>query len=372
MSNNAPVILSYGLGVDSTAILLRWINEPSSRDFDLSDLIVITAMTGDEWDITGQHVTDHILPLLREHGIRYIQIARHGLLKEDGVTVLSDTTAPTELFIKGDYKLSDEMIEAGTVPQMGGPRKCSMKAKGVPLDETIARVLGPETSFRHVMGFEANEPGRAIKDAKDGNSEVRTGEYPLITWGWDRAKCEEYIRSITGIDWLKSACVFCPFAISNKAGRERVLDLFRQYPDQAAQALFVEYTSLRFNDRQGLNGELRLIDLIRADGNQAALDALDAKLQATPHATYHVRRIAFALKSDPTKVGSWARSIKRVSEPELLGTFLATEVDALTEVVRTRPDAGPGIEESFVVAPAVVADKQRANFETWWLVAISS
>lgn len=28
-----PVVLSYGLGVDSTAILLRWIHEPASRDF---------------------------------------------------------------------------------------------------------------------------------------------------------------------------------------------------------------------------------------------------------------------------------------------------------------------------------------------------
>jgi hypothetical protein len=30
------VVLSYGLGVDSTALLLRWLTEPGSRDFDLS------------------------------------------------------------------------------------------------------------------------------------------------------------------------------------------------------------------------------------------------------------------------------------------------------------------------------------------------
>ena len=36
-----PVVLSYGLGVDSTAILLRWPSEPSSRDFDLVDLTVV-------------------------------------------------------------------------------------------------------------------------------------------------------------------------------------------------------------------------------------------------------------------------------------------------------------------------------------------
>ncbi len=41
--DTAPVVLSYGMGADSTAILLRWIEEPGCRDFDLSDLVVVTA-----------------------------------------------------------------------------------------------------------------------------------------------------------------------------------------------------------------------------------------------------------------------------------------------------------------------------------------
>jgi len=32
-------VLSFGLGADSTAVLLRWLIEPSSRDFDLADLV---------------------------------------------------------------------------------------------------------------------------------------------------------------------------------------------------------------------------------------------------------------------------------------------------------------------------------------------
>lgn len=38
--------MSYGMGVDSTAILLRWLTDPMSRDFDLRDLVVSTAHTG--------------------------------------------------------------------------------------------------------------------------------------------------------------------------------------------------------------------------------------------------------------------------------------------------------------------------------------
>ena len=41
-------VLSYGLGLDSTAVLLRWLADPSSRDFDLSDLVVITGVS-DWW-----------------------------------------------------------------------------------------------------------------------------------------------------------------------------------------------------------------------------------------------------------------------------------------------------------------------------------
>ena len=34
------VVVSYGLGLDSTCLLLRWLTEPQSRDFDLADMVV--------------------------------------------------------------------------------------------------------------------------------------------------------------------------------------------------------------------------------------------------------------------------------------------------------------------------------------------
>jgi hypothetical protein len=71
-------VLSYGLGVDSTAILMRWVLEPASRPCPLECITVITAMTGDEFENTGDDDSTHILPLLREQGIRYVQVARRG------------------------------------------------------------------------------------------------------------------------------------------------------------------------------------------------------------------------------------------------------------------------------------------------------
>jgi hypothetical protein len=377
-NTTTPVVLSYGLGVDSTAILLRWITEPESRDFDLSDLIVVTAMTGDEWPATGRLVEQHVLPLLRANHIRYVQVARAGAFQRDGITVLSDTRTPDKLFLDGDYKLSDELLTAGTVPQMGGVRKCSAKAKGWPLDTLIEGILGRGVPFRHIVGFEANEPKRAVKDTA-ANTGARTGEYPLLDWGWDRARCEEYILQQTGAHWIKSACVYCPFALANKAGRERVLPMYRDDLDSAVRALFVEHVSLQLNERQGLNGPTRLIDLLREDGNQAALDGLEDRLDRTPHAVYHVRRIIRPQEQDRTKVSNYSRSVRQVT-PAVTRVqakhFLHDEYpgelqpDGQSSIVRRRGEVLPAVEELYVVAPTVVTDKQERNFETWWADAL--
>jgi hypothetical protein len=108
-------ILSYGMGVESsiTAILVRWLTDPSTCPSRLSNVLVISAQVGDEYEDTRRAVESHILPLLREHNIRYVQVARHGPLEEDGITVLSDTMQPERLFIEGDYKLSDELRTNG-------------------------------------------------------------------------------------------------------------------------------------------------------------------------------------------------------------------------------------------------------------------
>jgi len=245
------LVLSYGLGVDSSALLLRWLEEPASRDFDLSELLVVTSMTGDEWPRTGLLVERHILPRLRAAGVRFAQVARAGHLQGEGIVVLDDTNAPRRLHIDGAYKLSQEMKTAGTVPQTGGSRLCSMKFKGWVID-TYLEHHAPEAT-RHAFGYEVGEtaradrcaenmPGRLAFDfesteggrarrATEYDTVHRRAEFPLIEWGWDRPDCERYIEQITGVsDWPKSACVYCPFSLTSRAGRERSLVRSLRHP----------------------------------------------------------------------------------------------------------------------------------------------
>ncbi len=120
------VVVSYGLGLDSTCLLLRWLQEPTTRDFALEEMVVVTAMVGDEFTSTAVAVESLMLPLFRKFGVRYIQCARGQRITSasgDGVVVLDDSTCPQKLYADGAYRLSDEMLSTGTLPQLGGARK---------------------------------------------------------------------------------------------------------------------------------------------------------------------------------------------------------------------------------------------------------
>lgn len=388
------VVLSYGLGVDSTALLLRWLEEPESRDFDLSDLLVVTSMTGDEWPRTGELVEEHVLPRLREAGIRYAQVARGGAKQAAGIAVLDDSAAPEQLHIAGAYKLSDELIAAGTIPQAGGNRRCSMKFKGWVIDTYLAKHAPMAT--RHAFGFEAGEvtraqrcaehmPGRLAfgfemaeaaraQRAKEYDTPHRIAEFPLIDWGWEREDCSRYIEEVTGVaDWPKSACVYCPFALTSKAGRERTMRRYDTRPESALEALMLERRSLCLNPRGGLIAGDRLADLV-ADLRPSIAAVFEERLSETPHAVYEVRRIWRAQAQNPEKVANVNRDLR------VLAAGTRAECEAL---VRERGDidSSDGIErvyvrrrgrtlparEHFVAAgPAGAVEKALPSFNSWW------
>ena len=52
---------------------------------------------------TGRDVTTYVLPLMRRHRIRYVQVARSGPFESDGITVLDDSRQPQRVFLQGAY-----------------------------------------------------------------------------------------------------------------------------------------------------------------------------------------------------------------------------------------------------------------------------
>lgn len=366
------VVLSYGMGVDSTAILLRWVEEPSSRDFELEDLVVLTAQVGDEFRETGELVERHVLPRLRAAGVRFVQVARAGASQTDGVAVLDDSRAPATVHLEGRFKLSDELTAAGTVPQYAsGCRRCSLKAKGWPLDTWIEGELGG-APFRHVMGFNADEMTRVERD-RSYSSETRRSEYPLIAWGWGRKACEDYIADVVGEPWQKSCCTFCPFA----GGKTEHLARLRRAPEAARSALLLEFVSTALNPRVPLYKGTSLRSSVERDGNVAALEALEAGLEAATWTVYHVRRLMTGKGVGARSVRSAAkdgRTMTRSEAEELVrkvaaakGLEVDTEADAVRVYGRRRDEDVFPTGESFLVAcPAVVAPKEPRTFDARW------
>ncbi len=373
----ATVVMSYGMGVDSTAILLRWLAEPSSRDFDLRDLVVITAHTGDEFDQTVRDVDSFVLPELRRHGVRFIQVGRterRTTASGGGVAVLDDSTAPDRLYGAG-YKLSDEMLSAGTLPQLGGARLCSVHAKGDCLDPVIASVTAGRC-YRHVMGFEVGERSRAAKDALF-NTDRRTGCYPLLEWGWDRTRCLDFIAEFTGGHrWSKSACSYCPFAMTTASGRRAIIERWRREPHGGARALFLKSVARALNERQTLVGGSSAAELVAEAGLAAAHAQFQAMIDGCEHAIYEVRRLTRRSAARVDGRGITARSVRAVARGSRAEMAVALQRfpgerrtggdGVVRHVLRARTDELPSLEHFFVASAAVVQDKQRPAFEAWW------
>jgi hypothetical protein len=368
------VVMSYGMGTDSTALLLRWLLEPATRPCDLSELAIITAQTGDEWSATGQLVTRYVLPLMRDYGLRFAQVARKSRSQADGIAVLDDTRHPERLHLEGAYKLSQELIAGGTVPHAGGARRCSAKAKGWPLDQFIREQTNGQP-YLHVVGFEANETGRALRDA-GFNTELRTGSYPLIEWGWQRADCERYIEQHLHVQWIKSACTYCPFALLNKGGRRRVMDMYQAEPETGGPGLLMEHLAVSLNPRQGLMAGRRLADLLaNSPAHAATMSLFRARLDADPWNVYEVRR---ALRPNARCLRIAATGSRADMSAELARLARAEDLsltadDGIARAwLRRRGPVFPTAEHFYVAAPAGASEKEGRGFATAWAAALQA
>lgn len=367
-ANTTAHVVSYGLGVESSAYLVEVLTSPERHGIDLSSMLVLHAVVGSEWSQTYADAERFLLPLLADRGVRTVQIARGGPRDADGVVVLDDTTRPRRIQRRGPWTLADESTVSGTVPQLSH-RRCSLKFKGWPLDQWIGANL-KDAPFDHVIGYSAEETRRAERDLVYATA-TRRPLHPLISWGWTRDACLARLFAEFDTIFSKSACVFCPFA----GGRslESTLRRMREHPDEAATALLLEAPAVALNPNSKLFGSHSLLDRLTEDRNLAALLLFRARLEAEPWSVYDVRRIYFAARNDPTRKGTSWRAVR----PTFTGTAeqarahlsQAGPVDEGGRVwLRRQHTAGPypRAEHFLVATTAGIRPKSRAAFERHW------
>ncbi|WP_331758185.1 hypothetical protein OG225_42350 (plasmid) [Nocardia sp. NBC_01377] len=325
----------------------------------------------------------HVLPLVRAHNVRLVEVARAGPENEDGIVVLQDTRQPYRMHCDaeehGFYALSKENRVTGTMPQRSGTRKCTLKFKGWPMDTWRDRELGTRPYF-HVIGYNADESKRIENEPVLALGGHRTMAYPVHESGWTRQDCREYLYEIFGVWWPKSLCAECCY-VSKREWSEHLSRMLAA-PEQAARHLVDEYCAVALNSKSGLFGPDETLDeRLRAAGAREILDLATRTILHSPWALYRVRRVYFA------PAVAW-RSVHTVHRgtPDETGRvlrWLARKVK-VTPVTDTRahtrlwlaqrpPDSKtyPQVECFFVAAPANVADKQRDTFENHWVAHAS-
>ena len=377
-------VVSYGGGVDSTAILLRFLEMGFDHfGIDPRRFVVVMAQTGNEFGDLRELVETHLFPRLAAAGVRVVQVARRNSTTKGDYLILEDTTEPDRLHISGDYQLRDEMLAAGTIPQSGGARLCSIKSKGWPLDAWMGEHIdGP---FRHVIGFECEELTRVLKDVHAGDEENRRPWYPLLDWGWNRARCLDYIEEQTGARWVKSACYFCPFA-GQGSEKANLAERWKRYPELGADALMMEYTAQALNETQTLfggrkrdrNGDLGPWDQGSAIRFANVYDLAEVlrtygeRLRMAEWALYRVRRVWTSKSTASRHLEIVARGDRALAVSCLdltarrLGVSVTEESPGhvITRAVVTRkPESGKGCEEMYVAAPATARPKGADGFD---------
>jgi hypothetical protein len=193
----APLVVAYGLGVDSTAMLIGLHTVGDRPDK------ILFADTGNEKQSTYDYLPI-IQAWLASVGFPLIEVVRK---------VVKDFKHWPPY-----YSLGENCLTNGTLPSLAfGFKSCSLKWKVYPQDQHCKRWLPAQVCWscggkvRKMIGFDASPKDRKRYAASVGMDDpYYTYEYPLIEWGWDRDRCKEVIMKAGLPVPPKSACYFCP------------------------------------------------------------------------------------------------------------------------------------------------------------------
>jgi hypothetical protein len=191
----APLMVAYGMGVDSTAMLVGLHQRGLRPD------AILFADTGSE----------------KPETYAYLPIIQAWLASVDFPPVVVVKRKPCE-GKNGYYEtIEQNVIVNSTLPSLAfAGRACSVKWKHEP-QERWARQWAPARrawatgqKVRKMIGYDDGPADRRRPNIE--NDKHYEYEYPLRSWGWDRDECKRQIAGAGLPVPGKSACYFCPSA----------------------------------------------------------------------------------------------------------------------------------------------------------------
>lgn len=254
----APLVVSYGVGVDSTAMLIGMAQRGIVPD------AILFADTGAEKPETYAYLPI-ISAWLAKVGFPQLTIVRY---------------FPKIAAKRGDYEtMEGKWLANETLPSLAfGHHSCAQVWKHLPMDnwtKTWAPAIEAWAAGLKVtkaIGYDdgAQDNKRSAKAGRSCERQIQRGEgealrydywYPLQQWGWDRVRCIEEIEAAGLPVPMKSACFFCP-----ASKKSEVVWLRDTHPVLFHRALRIERTA-----RDGKHG----LDTVKGLGRYFAWSSLE-------------------------------------------------------------------------------------------------
>ncbi|AOF98602.1 hypothetical protein BSY17_3957 (plasmid) [Sphingobium sp. RAC03] len=190
-----PVVLAYGIGVDSTALLIELAARGEAPD------LVLSADTGSEKPETYEYQT-MIAAWMRARGIRY-EVVRY-------IPQRFKHWPPY-------YSLLSNILTNATLPSISlGRHSCSLKWKVAPQDAFLKAWKPAQQAWARgqkvvrLIGYDASPADtRRYAHASTIANALFDCRYPLRDWGWTRDQCVERIEAEGLPVPPKSSCFFC-------------------------------------------------------------------------------------------------------------------------------------------------------------------
>lgn len=192
-----PLVIAYGLGVDSTAVLVEFHKRGIRPD------AILFADTGDE----------------KQETYDYLPIISQWLVSVDFPPVTIVKYIPQDFKGLPSYAtLGENCLSNGTLPSLAfGFKSCSLKWKVVPQNKWVDRwplaldYWKSGGKVLKVIGYDASPKDlKRYAHAKGVEDPKYDYWYPLVEWKMDREACKASIRNAGLPVPPKSACKFCP------------------------------------------------------------------------------------------------------------------------------------------------------------------
>lgn len=210
-------ILSFGGGVDSTALLAIHLN----RD----EAAALTGRTREEID-AALPMFDAVV--FSDPGAEFPKTYEN---VETAAAICADAGLRFETVRKDGENIVEWLERLGNLPLLpGAGHVCSLKFKAEVLHKWAESQYAGTITW--AIGIEANEGHRKFTSKE---TDTHQCIHPLVELGLDRADCERILRHLWPTTVEKSSCFFCPFQT-----KEELKDLHDNHPDLWAKCQEIE------------------------------------------------------------------------------------------------------------------------------------